>query len=146
MLTLRTSSPFDLFDRLEQQLHTAERVPAAEVHETADAYEVVLELPGVNKKAITVKATDRNLLVSAERPSSLERKATNATKPEASDRTETGRGLLLSEFRPGTWSRSFRFPAEIDREHLVASYRDGMLSVTVPKARKLTTVSVNVED
>ncbi|HBH71915.1 MAG TPA: heat-shock protein [Synechococcales bacterium UBA10510] len=146
MLTLRTSSPFDLFDRLEQQLHTAERVPAAEVHETADAYEVVLELPGVNKKAITVKATDRNLLVSAERPSSLERKATNVTKPEASDRTETGRGLLLSEFRPGTWSRSFRFPAEIDREHLVASYRDGMLSVTVPKARKLTTVSVNVED
>jgi HSP20 family protein len=146
MLTLRTSSPFDLFDRLEQQLHTAERVPAAEVHETADAYEVVLELPGVNKKAITVKATDRNLLVSAERLSSLERKPTNTTKSEASDRTETGRGLLLSEFRPGTWSRSFRFPAEIDREHLVASYRDGMLSVTVPKARKLTTVSVNVED
>ena len=144
MLTLRTSSPFDLFDRLEQQLHTAERVPAAEVHETADAYEVVLELPGVNKKAITVKATDRNLLVSAERLSSLERKPTNTTKSEASDRTETGRGLLLSEFRPGTWSRSFRFPAEIDREHLVASYRDGMLSVTVPKARKLTTVSVNV--
>ena len=137
MLTLRTSSPFDLFDRLEQQLHTAERVPAAEVHETADAYEVVLELPGVNKKAISVKATDRNLLVSAERLSRLERKATNATKPEAS-------GLLLSEFRPGTWSRSFRFPAEIDREHLVASYRDGMLNVTVPKARKLTTVTVNV--
>jgi HSP20 family protein len=146
MLTLRTSSPFDLFDRLEQQLHTAERVPAAEVHETADAYEVVLELPGVNKKAITVKATDRNLLVSAERLSSLERKTTNANKPEASDRAEPSRGLLLSEFRPGTWSRSFRFPAEIDREHLVASYRDGMLSVTVPKARKLTTVSVNVED
>jgi HSP20 family protein len=37
MLSLRTASPFDLFDRLEQQLHTAERVPAAEVHETADA-------------------------------------------------------------------------------------------------------------
>lgn len=146
MLTLRTSSPFDLFDRLEQQLHTAERVPAAEVHETADAYEVLLELPGVNKKAITVKATDRNILVSAERLSSLERKAANATKPEASDRAETGRGLLLSEFRPGTWSRSFRFPAEIDREHLVASYRDGMLSITVPKARRLTSVSVDVED
>ncbi len=70
MLSLRTASPFDLFDRLEQQLHTAERVPAAEVHETADAYEVVLELPGVSKKAITVKATDHNLLVSAERLSS----------------------------------------------------------------------------
>jgi hypothetical protein len=41
MLTLRSSSPFDLFDRLEQQLsqqlHSAERVPAAEVHESAQA-------------------------------------------------------------------------------------------------------------
>ncbi|MFM1800067.1 MAG: hypothetical protein RLZZ117_2345 [Cyanobacteriota bacterium] len=58
MLTLRSSSPFDLLDRLEQQLsqqlHTAERVPAAEVHETPEAYAVVLELPGVDKDAISV--------------------------------------------------------------------------------------------
>ena len=58
MRTLRSSSPFELFDRLEQQLsqqlHSAERVPAAEVHETAEAYELVLELPGVDKAAIEV--------------------------------------------------------------------------------------------
>jgi HSP20 family protein len=51
MLSLRSSSPFELFDRLEQQLsqqlQTAERVPAAEVHETSEAYELVLELPAV---------------------------------------------------------------------------------------------------
>jgi HSP20 family protein len=61
MLTRRSSSPFELFDRLErqlsQQLQTAERVPAAEVHETPEAYEVVLELPGVDKAAIEVKAS-----------------------------------------------------------------------------------------
>lgn len=146
MLSLRTASPFDLFDRLEQQLHTAERVPAAEVHETADAYEVVLELPGVSKKAITVKATDHNLLVSAERLSSQQPTKQTASAAETRNRSEIGRDLLLSEFRHGTCSRSFRFPAEIDREHLVATYRDGLLSVHVPKARKLTTVSVNVED
>ena len=33
MLTLR-QSPFDLFERLEQQVQQAERIPAAEVHET----------------------------------------------------------------------------------------------------------------
>ena len=73
MLTRRSSSPFDLFDRLEQQLsqqlQTAERVPAAEVHETPEAYEVLLELPGVDKAAIEVKATERTLLISAERRS-----------------------------------------------------------------------------
>ena len=73
MLSIRSSSPFDLFDRLEQQLsqqlQTAERVPAAEVHETPEAFEVVLELPGVDKAAIEVKATERTLLISAERRS-----------------------------------------------------------------------------
>jgi HSP20 family protein len=131
MLTLRSSSPFELIDRIEQQLsqqlQSAERVPAAEVHETAEAYEVVLELPGVVKEAIDVKATDRTLVVSAERRSSREE------------------GALLSEFRYGTWSRSFRFPAAIERDQLKATYRDGLLSVTAPKASTVSSVAVTVE-
>jgi HSP20 family protein len=149
MLTLR-HSPFDLFDRLEQQLTTAERVPAAEVHETEDAYEIALELPGVDKASIDVKATDRTLLISAERrslrqlPSEGEQ---NAATPAASASPEAreGRGPLLSEFRYGTWSRSFRFPAGIQRDGLEAHYRDGLLTVKAPKAQTLTTVSVKVE-
>lgn len=146
MLTLRHSSPFDLFDRLEQQLFTAERVPAAEVHETADAYEVVLELPGVDKEAIDVKATDRTLVVSAERRSLRHEpaEAENEAKAEASGKAE--RGPLLSEFRYGTWSRSFRFPIAIAREGLEARYRDGLLTVRAPKAQTMTTVSVKVAD
>ena len=86
MLTLR-QSPFDLirgdllesdlFKKLEQQLHSAEtqkaeRVPAAEVHETPEAYTIALELPGVDKGSIDVKATDRTLVISAERRSGVE--------------------------------------------------------------------------
>jgi HSP20 family protein len=41
------------------------------------------------------------------------------------------RGPLLSEFRNGTWSRSFRFPVAIEREPLQAVYRDGLLTITV---------------
>ena len=66
MLTLR-QSPFDLFERLEQQLATAERVPNAEIRETETSYTVQLELPGVDRDSIDVKATDRNLVISAER-------------------------------------------------------------------------------
>jgi HSP20 family protein len=120
MLTLRTPSPFDLFERLEQQLHNAERVPAAEVHETDNAYEVVLELPGVDKDSSEA-----------------------VPSPEAP--AKVGRGPLLSEFRYGTWSRSFRFPSGIDRENLSAHYQSGLLSVRVPKAQTMTTVSVKVE-
>ena len=41
MLTLR-QSPFDLFERLEQQLSTAERVPNAEIRETETGYTCLL--------------------------------------------------------------------------------------------------------
>jgi HSP20 family protein len=144
MLTLRTSSsPFQLFDRLEQQLsqqlQTAERVPAAEVHETPEAYEVVLELPGVDRTALDVKATERSLVISAERRSQRE-------LPQSSEQEEVATSApLLSEFRYGTWSRSFRFPTAIDRDQLEAHYRDGLLTVKAPKAQKVTTVSVKVE-
>jgi HSP20 family protein len=137
MLTLRQSAfdrlETDLFKRLEQQIQTAERVPAAEVHETETAYSICLELPGVARDSIDVKATDRNLVISAER---------RAPQPESNEATSAA---LLSEIRYGTWSRSFRFPSGIDREAVQAVYRDGLLTVEVPKAQTLTTVSVKVE-
>ncbi len=145
MLTLRQSAfdrtafdriESDLFKRLEQQLHTAERVPAAEVRETEAGYSICLELPGVERDSIDVKATDRNLVISAER---------RAPQPETTDGDPQPTNTLLSEIRYGTWSRSFRFPSGINREAVQATYRDGVLTVEVPKAQTLTSVSVKVE-
>ena len=56
MLTLRQSR-YDLLNRLEQQLQTAERIPAAEVLDTETGFRITLELPGVTKESIDVKAT-----------------------------------------------------------------------------------------
>jgi HSP20 family protein len=163
MLTLR-QSPFDLFERLEQQVLQAERVPAAEVHENDQAYTIVLELPGVDKGSIDVKATDRTLLISAERRSvrhapapALADAASSApdaaaTPSEAPSPAATPAAKaparpapLHSEFRYGTWSRSFTFPGGLQREGLEAHYRDGLLTITAPKAQTLTTVNVKVE-
>ena len=135
MLTLR-QSPFDLFQQLEQQLQTAERVPAAEVRDTETGYRICLELPGVERSSIDVKATDRSLVISAERRAP--EAAADAEAPEAAD-------PLLSEFRYGTWSRSFRLPSGIEREGITAHYRDGLLTVTAPKAQTMTSVTVQVE-
>lgn len=197
MRTLRTSSAFDLFDRLEKQLNqqlgqqlaqpqpTAHHVPAAEVTETADAYVVVLELPGVEKGAIDVQASDRSLLITAQRrrpdrapaasqsaaaaapaaleaaaapeadlwaeavapePSAPEPAAPEAAAPEAAAAARPGAATpLLREFRYGTWSRRFRLPQPIEREQLRAVYRDGLLTITAPKATTTSTVSVTVE-
>ena len=128
MLTLR-QSPFDLFERLEQQIATAERVPNAEIVETDSGYVVRLELPGVQRDSIDIKATDRNLVISAER-------------------TPTGDAatVLMSELRSGTWSRSFRFPHSLNREKLTANFRDGILEITAGKAVSHTSVNVELED
>ena len=138
MLTVRSTSPFQLFDRLEQQLSQqlqgAERIPAAEVHETTAAYAVVLELPGVDKDAISVQATERTLVISAER-----------RNPNSQEAEPSEGSALLSEFRYGTWSRSFRFPQAIEHEQLQARYKDGLLTVTAPKAQKVSSVTVQVE-
>ncbi len=144
MLTLRHSR-FDLFDRLEQQLQTAERVPAAEVIDTPQSYEITLELPGVDKDSIDVKATDRSLIISAERRARQEPAGDGSGSGTGTGSERGGRGTLLSEVRYGTWSRSFRFPGGIQREGLEAQYRDGLLTVKAPKAQSMTSVSVKVE-
>ena len=136
MITLR-QSPFDLFERLDQQLSQVERVPAAEIHETEDHYSIRLELPGVAHDSIDVKASDRSLSVSAER---LNPQASTADEAEASTNN-----TLLSEFRYGNWSRSFRFAHSLDRDALRASYRDGILTIEAPKTDNRTTVSVKVD-
>ncbi len=143
MITLRTS-PFDLLDRLEQQVSQAERVPAAEVIETNASYTVRLELPGVDRESIDVKATDRSLVISAERPPTIPA-AANPTPAEANANAEADAQQLLSEFRTGTWSRSFRFAKPLDRDQLEASYRDGILEIRAAKSDNRTTVSVKVE-
>ncbi|HJN35484.1 MAG TPA: Hsp20/alpha crystallin family protein [Prochlorococcaceae cyanobacterium Fu_MAG_50] len=172
MLTLR-QSPFDLFNQLEQQLASAERIPAAEIVEQDDAYTARLELPGVDKSSIEIKATDRTLVVTAERTNpanshpanshpddntSTNSTSTNSTsthnhvttvaEPNSAKEVNAQQQLnqpLLSEFRYGTWSRSFRFPQALDRDQLKAVYRDGILEITAGKIPTQTTVSVEVE-
>ena len=141
MITLRTS-PFDLLDRLEQQVSQAERIPAAEVIETNTSYTVRLELPGVDHESIDVKATDRSLVISAERQPTIP--VEDNTTPAEVD-AEVNAQQLLSEFRTGTWSRSFRFAKPLDRDQLEASYRDGILEIKAAKSDNRTTVSVKVE-
>ena len=141
MITLRTS-PFDLLDRLEQQVSQAERVPAAEVIETNASYTVRLELPGVDHDSIDVKATDRSLVISAERQPTIPVED-NTTPTEVI--AEANAQQLLSEFRTGTWSRSFRFATPLYRDQLAASNRDGILEIRAAKSDNRTTVSVKVE-
>ena len=45
-------------------------------------------------------------------------------------------GYVIRERRSGTFKRSFALPQDVDPEQISASFRDGLLTVTVPKSAK----------
>lgn len=92
--------------------------PAADVRETDEAFAVEAELPGMKKEDVSVTFEDGTLTISGERKYEEESNGTN---------------LRRMERAYGSFSRSFRLPREIDAEGVVANFRDGILTVTVPK-------------
>jgi len=92
-------------------------VPASDLCETADAYIVTAELPGVARAQIRVDYHDGHLTLHGRRDARV--------ACEQYHQVERGHG----EF-----SRSFRLPLGIDAERIAADLKDGVLTVVVPKA------------
>ena len=104
-------------------------VPLADVVETAEAYEVELELPGLGRDDVTVHAQGDELVVRGERRPDL------GSQPQSFQRLER---------RYGPFSRTFRFPEEIDSDRITAAFDDGLLRLEVPKAR-VSATKVRIE-
>jgi len=91
-------------------------VPAADLCETADAYIVTAELPGVSRQQVRVEFHDGLLALQGRRDARV--------ACEQYHQVERGHG----EF-----SRTFRLPSDVDTERIVADLKDGVLTVVVPK-------------
>jgi HSP20 family protein len=91
--------------------------PLADVTETDDAFEVEIELPGVNSKDIDVEANGQELVVTGE-IKEKERKGV----------------LRRGTRRTGAFEYRLRLPGEVDAEKVTAEMSGGVLTVTVPKA------------
>ena len=118
-------------ERLEEPavLHGA-WVPVADVFETPDAYIVEVELPGLGKDEIEIQAHGDELVVRGER------RACQTSRPEVFHRLER---------RHGPFARGFRFPEEVEPDRVGAEFADGLLRLSVPKARPRHTARVRVE-
>ncbi len=98
--------------------HAPGWVPAVDVYETADRYVISAELPGLSRQDFNVAVQDGKVVLKGQRPP---RPAAN----EQFHRVERGHGQF---------SRTFALPQPIDEKNIEADLRDGVLSVTVPKA------------
>ena len=105
--------------------------PALDLYQNNDNVVAVIELPGMRKEDIEISLHDNTLTISGERTS-------GGSNGEQAERTERFSG----KFR-----RSIALPTRVDSAKVSASYKDGILTVTLPKAEeaKPKQIKVNVE-
>lgn len=127
--------PFRLLDAIDRQL--AEEPGIAQDlwlrHDEATA-SVELDLPGVSLDAIEVEVDRTVLTITAERSREDHRPSGHATNGQGTD-DAAGEGRWLMQERPqGSFRRSVRLPFPVDRAAITARYRDGRLSIELPRA------------
>lgn len=95
--------------------------PAVDIVEDDDRYVVTTELPGSKKEDITVEMKDGVLTIRGEK------------RNEREEKKEQSRWIERSY---GTFSRSFTLPSNAQGERIKAEFRDGILTIDVPKAEE----------
>jgi|TARA_B100000287_G_scaffold299087_1_gene282310 HSP20 family protein len=92
--------------------------PKVNVYEYEDKVGVVAEIPGLNKKQLSVDVQDGVLTISGDKHSSFEDK---------------GAKVLRRELKQSSFKRQFELGELLDGENVSANFKDGILSVSIPK-------------
>jgi len=99
----------------------ASSMPAVNIREDDKNYVLDLAIPGIEKKDLKIDMDDDVLTISSE------------TKSESED---SSNGYKRKEFSYSSFCRSFYVPENVNRDKIAASYRDGILSVSLPKEKE----------
>jgi HSP20 family protein len=99
-------------------IEKAYRLPASDLEDKGDKYELTLEIPGIKKDKIDVKATKNSLEVSGVQEEKSEEKSKNYVYNERTRRS---------------FHRKIAIPEEIIPSQISAEMKDGVLEVTIPK-------------
>ena len=92
--------------------------PLSEASAGEGRYDITLELPGVKAEDIDVSVHEGHLTIKGEK---------------RSEREEKGRTYFFSEREYGAFERSFRLPPDAQSSKITADFKDGVLTVKVPK-------------
>ena len=115
--------PLASFDRLFGDFWGSENhcewSPRTDIVETDSDFQIVVELPGMEKKDISIKVEERMLMINGE-----------IEKNEESE----DRRIRRRERFSGSFNRRFRLPVGIEAEKIGAELVNGLLTVTLPKS------------
>jgi len=103
--------------------------PAVDISERKDAYLVTAELPGVKAGDVEITFEDGLLTIQGERHAMLDAE---------------GEKVHRTERRYGAFRRSITLPSHVEADKIEASAQDGVLQVTVPKAKEVRAKRIEV--
>ena len=104
--------------------------PKVNVYEYDDKIGIVAEIPGLNKKQLDVSVEEGVLTISGDKHSTF---------------NDEGAKVIRRELKQSSFKRSFELGELLDGEHISASFKDGILSVSIPKTEPVKPKKTNVK-
>lgn len=110
-------------------LWVTDAMPKTNLYDQGDSFEIMAEVPGLEKDDITIRVQGNYLEISGEKKND----------------TPEGYKAHRVERTSASFSRSFTLPADVDAEKVVAKLRDGILTVTLPRAEAAKPRKIAIE-
>lgn len=104
--------------------------PSVDISENENAFVLKAELPGVNREDINIDINNKTLTLKGEKKFEEKTEKENYVRVERSY---------------GSFSRTFALSDKVDTENVKASYKDGVLEVTLPKKEEAKPREIKVE-
>ena len=110
----------DFFTPVQQAINSGFRgtVPAVNIIENENKFDIEFAVPGFTKSDFSINLENDLLTVKSEKEDNSEENNSNYTR---------------KEFRFSSFQRSFTLPDSADGEKIKAEYKDGILSIEIPK-------------
>lgn len=114
----------------DESMAVAQWSPSVDIVEMNSEFQIRAEVPGVEKQDINVSVHDGVLLIAGHRQQEKE---------------EQGHRYHRTERLYGSFARSFRLPDSIDEQKLTAEFRNGVLTIHLPKSERATPKSIDIK-
>ncbi|MCL5266803.1 MAG: Hsp20/alpha crystallin family protein [Bacteroidetes bacterium] len=120
----------NLFSDTEGNLIVSDWAPRVDVMEHQDSYTIKAELPGVSKNDVKITLHENVLSIRGEKKQEKEEKDANFHRVERSY---------------GVFERQFALPTGVKSDKIDASYKDGILTITLPKVEEAKPKEIEVK-
>ena len=105
-------------------------MPTVDISEAENSFEIRAELPGVSENDVNVSVTDNVLNIKGEK--------------RQEEETE-GKNYHRVERRYGSFQRSFTLPRHVETSDIKAGFKDGVLTLTIPKAEAVKPTEIPIK-